>query len=400
MSPNNPRDDRGGQRGRRDAGPPRKGQHNDGRGRRYGDKPADGVKRRWDGDKKPRPDRRGRDRGEARGYGRPGDDRRRPDNRGGAKGGRNNRSTDNRGGVNRSTENRGGVNRGGVNRGADKRGVQGKKNSRPPQRRRDSFKPPPIPDDITGRELDKAARAELRGLPKENAERVSKHLVAAGRLLDTEPELAYLHAQAAVRRAGRIAAVREALGLVAYNLDKYDEAVRELRTHRRLSGSIQNLALLADAERGRGRADKAIEMLAEAPDDLPEDGRIELVLVAAGSHTDRGDIDRARSLLENENLLGRASGQVVRLQSAYSDLLKIAGEPEEAGKWEDLARHTAKKAGMLFGDEEPDPNEGVEIRDLEDETVGEDTDETGEATADAAAAEIADARPSAAEESV
>lgn len=245
------------------------------------------------------------------------------------------------------------------------------KNSRPPQYARDDFRAPPIPDDITGRELDKAARSELRGLSKENAERVSRHLVAAGRLIDTEPELAYLHAQAAVRRGGRIAAVREALGIVAYSLEKYDEAVRELRTHRRLSGSTHNIALLADAERGRGKPDKAIEMLAEFAGELPEEGRIELVLVVAGAYTDKGDVDAARKLLDAENLLARPSGQLVRLQSAYSDLLSIAGDHDEAAKWEKLARRTAASADILFGDEERDPNEGIEIYDLADEDDSE-----------------------------
>lgn len=326
MSPKDFHDDRSGHRsGPRNDGRPRS---NDGRPRggtdRFGDKP------RWNSD---RPRQGDRSRREDRP--RQGDRSRQGDRRG--------RPVDTR---------------------EDKNFEQ--KNSRPPQYARDDFRAPPIPDDITGRELDKAARSELRGLSKENAERVSQHLVAAGRLLDTEPELAYLHAQAAVRRGGRIAAVREALGIVAYTLEKYDEAVRELRTHRRLSGSTHNIAVLADAERGRGKPDKAIEMLAEFSGELPEEGRVELVLVVAGAYADKGDIEAARKLLDAENLLGRPSGQLVRLQSAYSDLLDVAGEHEEAAKWEQLARHTAKSADILFGDEERDPNEDIEIYDLAD----------------------------------
>ena len=56
-------------------------------------------------------------------------------------------------------------------------------------------------------------RARLRTLSKENAENVGLHLVMTGRLLDSDPELAYEHAQAAVRRAGRVDVVREAAGL-------------------------------------------------------------------------------------------------------------------------------------------------------------------------------------------
>ena len=42
---------------------------------------------------------------------------------------------------------------------------------------------PALPEDITGRELAGAVRSQLRPLDKDNAETVSKHLVAAGRLL-------------------------------------------------------------------------------------------------------------------------------------------------------------------------------------------------------------------------
>ncbi|WGW13176.1 hypothetical protein LWF01_05245 [Saxibacter everestensis] len=173
--------------------------------------------------------------------------------------------------------------------------------------------------------------------------------------------------------------MREGLGLVAYALGKYDEAVRELRTHRRLSGSNHNLALLADSERGRGRPAKAIEMLGYPElSDLDEADRIELVLVAAGAHSDLGQLDEAQRLLEAENLLARPSGHLVRLQSAYSDLLRLRGDAVEADKWEKLARRTAASAGALFGDEEPDPNEEIEIFELAEET---DVDVSGESDA-------------------
>ena len=90
---------------------------------------------------------------------------------------------------------------------------------------------------------------QLRSLDKENAAAVAKHLVSAGGFLDVDPERAYEHAKAAMARAGRVGLVREALGIAAYHVEKYDEAVRELRTHRRISGSDDNIALIADAER-------------------------------------------------------------------------------------------------------------------------------------------------------
>ena len=69
---------------------------------------------------------------------------------------------------------------------------------------------PPIPDDITGKELDRSVLAQLKSLPEKLAPRVARHLVAAGPLMDTDPETAYQHTLAARARAARVAVVREA----------------------------------------------------------------------------------------------------------------------------------------------------------------------------------------------
>lgn len=205
-----------------------------------------------------------------------------------------------------------------------------------------------------------------------------------------DPEAAYQHAKFALNRAGRIGAVREAMGLVAYQLEKYDEAVRELRTHRRITGSTDNLALLADAERGRGKPDKALELVDEVdPTTVPPELYTELMIVAAGAHTDKGHVRAARALLEKQSFTGNASGATVRLMSAYADILRIDGDPETADKYEELARRTAKATNTFFGDEEPDPNADVEIftiEEIEDEPAPVDPDaDTGADTEDSGA---------------
>jgi tetratricopeptide (TPR) repeat protein len=168
-------------------------------------------------------------------------------------------------------------------------------------------------------------------------------------------------------RAGRVAVVREALGIAAYYVEKYDEAVRELRTHRRISGSNDNIALIADGERGRGKPEKAIELLKQSEElDLDNDARTELVIVAAGAKSDLGDIAGARRLIEAEDFTQKPSGALVRLMAAYAEVLRIDGEPELADKYEELSRRTANATGTLFGDEEPDLNAGVEIETVEE----------------------------------
>src|SRR5690606_5646624 len=86
---------------------------------------------------------------------------------------------------------------------------------------------PLIPDEITGRDLHPAARNELKTLSKENAEEVARHLAMAANLIDEDPELAHQHALAASRRAGRIAVVRETLGITAYATEDFALALRE-----------------------------------------------------------------------------------------------------------------------------------------------------------------------------
>ncbi|GAA1507750.1 hypothetical protein [Brevibacterium permense] len=219
---------------------------------------------------------------------------------------------------------------------------------------------------------------------------VAKHLVAAGGLLDLDPERAHEHAKAAMARAGRVAVVREALGIAAYYVENYDEAVRELRTHRRISGSNDNIALIADAERGRGKPEKAIELLKNAEElDLDNDTRTELVIVAAGAKSDLDDIAGARRLIEAEDFTQKPGGGLVRLMAAYAEVLRIDGETELADKYEELSRRTAKATGTLFGDEEPDLNAGVEIETVEE--VEDDPEAADAETAETAEAEVGSA---------
>lgn len=177
--------------------------------------------------------------------------------------------------------------------------------------------------------------------------------------------------------------MREAVGILLYNLGQYDEALRELRTHRRISGSDDYLPLIADAERGRGRAQKALELFAESSEDrLGHDLYTELLMVAAGAHMDLGQVKEARALLETRNFAGNANGTLVRLLSVYSDVIRLQGDADLADRYEELARRTAKATGTLFGDEEVDPNEGVEIVTLTELELPEDLEDDGEESAE------------------
>lgn len=187
---------------------------------------------------------------------------------------------------------------------------------------------PEIPEGVEPADLDRAARARLRTLSKANAERVAQHLVMAGRLLDEDAEAAYQHAQAAVRRAGRVDVVREAAALTAYATGRYAEALRELRTVRRLSGVDAHRAIEADCERGLGRPDRAIALVAEAPASLPPAERVELAIVASGARLDLDEPEAALSVLERAAVPGLDPDTEARLAEVTHDVLVVLGRAE------------------------------------------------------------------------
>ncbi|WP_239110516.1 tetratricopeptide repeat protein [Phycicoccus sonneratiae] len=192
-----------------------------------------------------------------------------------------------------------------------------------------------MPDEVTGKELDRGVHQQLRTLSKENAEGVARHLVMVSVFLEAdEVETALAHAETAVRRAGRVPAAREALGMVAYRMGDFGRALTEFRTVRRLSGSSHLLPLMVDCERGLGRHTRALE-LAASPEakELGDAERIELAIVVSGVRRDLGQLDAALLALQVPALKrGRKAG-VHRLQYAYADTLLALGRTDEAREW-------------------------------------------------------------------
>ncbi|MFV2021457.1 Replicase polyprotein 1ab [Micromonospora sp. LOL_023] len=164
---------------------------------------------------------------------------------------------------------------------------------------------------------------------------MSRHLVAAGQLLDDEPESALAHALAARRLASRIAPVREAVGLAAYRAGEWQTAVSELRAYHRMTGRQTYLAVLADCERALGRPERAIDIYRGADRDaLGPETAIELLMVAAGARGDLGQPAAAVAMLQVRELAADA-GQpwTGRLRYAYADALLSAGRKDEAREW-------------------------------------------------------------------
>jgi tetratricopeptide (TPR) repeat protein len=199
---------------------------------------------------------------------------------------------------------------------------------------KDFTKDPIIPEEITGEELDKTTRGDLLTLSAENAKVVSRHLSCVNLYADTDPDLAFAHAEAAVRHAGRVAVVRETAGYAAYRIGKFEIAIKELKAAFRINGDVSIWPVLADCERGLGKPRKALE-LAGAPEakKLDKEQAIELRIVAAGARRDLGEVDAAIVTLQTKDLNVDNSTWAVRLRYAYADALAAAGRSDEAKKW-------------------------------------------------------------------
>ncbi|WP_203590640.1 hypothetical protein [Streptomyces sp. SID13031] len=214
-------------------------------------------------------------------------------------------------------------------------------------------------------------KAELRSLPRTLADLVAQHLVASGRFLDDDPDLAYLHAKTARRLAARLGGVREAVAITAYLSEHYAEALTEFRAVRRMTGNHEILPAMADCERALGHPEKALALSREKQViELEEGSQMEMLIVAAGARRDMGQTAAAIQTLEIPELTKRTRAEwLPRLRYAYADALAEAGRTEEALTWfhraagsdadgsTGAAERAAELEGLKFTDLDTDEDE-------------------------------------------
>jgi tetratricopeptide (TPR) repeat protein len=173
-------------------------------------------------------------------------------------------------------------------------------------------------------------------LPETLQEKVGRHLLAAEIAVgDDNMELALAHVRHAKKLAGRVAVVRESAGVIEYLAGEYSAALNEFRAVRRMTGSNDFVAMMADCERGLGRPEKALDFVKTLPmSELSKETQVELLIVAAGARSDLGQIDAALLMLEVPALTKLPAGdQRARLQEAYAQLLEKSGKVEQAAQW-------------------------------------------------------------------
>ncbi|MFM2023504.1 MAG: hypothetical protein RIR89_896, partial [Actinomycetota bacterium] len=139
-----------------------------------------------------------------------------------------------------------------------------------------------------------------------------------------------------------IAVVRETLGVTAYTIGEYALALRELLTHRRISGSNDQIPLIIDSERGLGRPEKALaQAVGIDRSKLPVGVRINLAIALSGARLDLGQTELAKQELEIPELSPKTVyEQSPLLFRSYAEVLRELGQ--DGSSWESLADQAEK----------------------------------------------------------
>jgi Flp pilus assembly protein TadD len=139
------------------------------------------------------------------------------------------------------------------------------------------------------------------------------------------------HARQAKDLAPRDVTVREVLGLSAYRVGDWKEALRELRTYKRLSGESTHVPVEMDTLRALGRNDD-VEQLWQT---LKAHGARPAVMkegtvVYASYLLDQGRIDEARALVHPRRLGDKPFEEDLRLWYVAARAAALDGDGEAA----------------------------------------------------------------------
>ncbi|MDP9805572.1 hypothetical protein J2S70_000154 [Trueperella bonasi] len=196
-------------------------------------------------------------------------------------------------------------------------------------------------------------------------------------MLEIDPEVAYQHAKAAFQSAARIDVVREALGLTAYATERYSEALRELRTYRRMSDDYTHVPLEADSERGLGRPEKALRFIEGIPlQRLNAISQVELALVTSGARAETGDSEGGLAALRKILIENLPEELAARVQLIKAERLEELGRGDEANElrevWQPLYQDQGGDIMVDLDDVLDDiPDEPAEVQNPNEEESDE-----------------------------
>ncbi len=197
-----------------------------------------------------------------------------------------------------------------------------------PVSRRPAYEPIHLSDDVV-RELHSTVR------PGKGDILVKAFAEAAAAFASGDYEETIRLAEQSKHMALRAVAPRELLGLAFYRAGRWQEAVRELSTFRRLSGSAEQNPVLADCYRALGKPARALELCDEIRQDRVSAAIFyEGAIVAAGALADMARVDDAIERLERLELNPEvAEEHHLRAWYVLGDLLERRGRFTQARSW-------------------------------------------------------------------
>jgi tetratricopeptide (TPR) repeat protein len=197
-----------------------------------------------------------------------------------------------------------------------------------------------------GGELPKWVRDEInRTTPKDRREPAITHLSrGVADFADERYGAAFEQLKRAKDLAPQAATIRELLGLSAYHLERWEEALRELRTFRRISGEASQVPVELDCLRALGRPEdvektyRRLQQIEHYPE-TDDEARV----VFASSLLDRGLVADAWKIIKPGRLVANARPSALR-RWFVAARVAVAGDETEA----------ARRFASAIADQEPD----------------------------------------------
>jgi tetratricopeptide (TPR) repeat protein len=158
-----------------------------------------------------------------------------------------------------------------------------------------------------------------------------------------DPGAAVAEARKAKALSPRSSSVREVLGMALYGDDRWQEAVTELKTYRRMTGRFDQNHLIADALRALGKPKEAVPLAEEElrARGVPNEAKAEAVIVGASALSDQGRyMDALAFMSRAKTREDVAEDYTLRLWYARGDILAKAGRTDDAAaEFAKIVRH-------------------------------------------------------------
>jgi tetratricopeptide (TPR) repeat protein len=179
--------------------------------------------------------------------------------------------------------------------------------------------------------------------PAAATEAISRFERAVELLERGDPKGAAAEGAKAKSLASRSPAVREVLGMALYGLERWEEALQELKAYKRMSRRVDQNHLIADCLRALGRPAEAVPLAEEElrMAAVPNEAKAEAVIVAASALADLGRHGEALALLRRAKTREDvAEPYTLRLWYVTGEVLARLGRPDEAAEqFRKVVRH-------------------------------------------------------------